>query len=213
MYSGAVSTYFQLLACVLLFQVKSPPGARREFHWDQQQSQSAFSASSLRDTKIGASERAALAKAIEAQIGPVNPRDPKMASNAQVKQAVLNANIEMIRLGQDGKEPLQVVAQVQHLCSPTGNCQLWFFRRTPHGYRLLLDAIGQGFTVQKTAANGFWDLVVNMHSSATDQWLKVYRYARGRYWRVACYDADWAPLENGVIHQLDEPRITPSPCN
>jgi hypothetical protein len=105
------------------------------------------------------------------------------------------------------------VAQVQRFCSPTGNCPLWFFQRTPNGYKLLLDAIGQGFTLQKTAANGFTDLVVNMHDSATDQWLKVYRYARGRYLRVACYDADWAPLENGVVHQLEEPQITPSRCN
>jgi len=129
-----------------------------------------------------------------------------------VEQAVLNASIKMISLSQDAKEPPAVVAQVQHFCSPTGNCSLWFFRRTSHGYRLLLDATGQSFTVQKTAANGLRDLVVDMHSSATDQWLKVYRYQGGRYGLVGCYDADWAPLENGVVHQLREPRITLSPC-
>ena len=102
------------------------------------------------------------------------------------------------------------MAQIRQFCSPDGNCSLWFFQRTPHGYRLLLDAIGEGFTIQKTTTNGFEDLVVNMHSSSTEQWLKVYRYARSRYWRVACYDANWAPLENGVVHELKEPRITPS---
>jgi hypothetical protein len=206
-YASAVNTYFQLLTCLLLFQVTSPPGARREFHWDWHQSQPLFSAPSLEDSKIAASERAALTKAIEAYIGPPDSRDPEMASEDQVRQAVLNANIKMIRLNQDEEQPPEVVAQIQHFCSPTGNCSLWFFRRTSHGYRLLLDAIGQGFTVQKTTTNGFRDLVVNMHSSATDQWLKIYRYARGRYWRVDCYDADWAPLENGVVHQLKEPRI------
>lgn len=211
MYASAVNTYFGLLGCLLLFQVSSPPGARREFQWDWHQI--LFPATSLKDATIAASERTALAKAIEAQTGPPDPNDPEMASEAQVKQAVLNANVKMISLSHDEKEPPEVVADVQHFCSPTGNCTLWFFRRTPHGYRLLLDAIGQGFAVQKSVTNGFNDLVVNMHSSATDQWLKVYRYARGRYWRVACYDADWAPLENGVVHQLREPRITPLPCN
>jgi hypothetical protein len=206
-YASAVNTQSQLLACLLFFQMASPPRARREFHWDWHQSQSLFSAPTLKDARITAAERLALATAIRAQIGPPSPRTPDLGLE------VLNANVKVIRLSQDEKKPPQVVAQVQHLCSPTGNCSLWFFRSTPHGYALLLDAIGQGFTVEKTATNGFRDLVVNMHSSATDQWLKVYRYARGRYWRVACYDADWAPLENGVVHQLKEPRITASPCN
>jgi len=212
-YASAVSTYFGLLACLLLFQVSSPPGARREFHWDWHQPQSLFSAPSLEDAKIAAPERAELTKVIENRVVPPDPHDPEMGSEDQVRHAVLNANIRMVSLNQDEKEPLEVVVQIQHYCSPDGNCTLWFFRRTPHGYRLLLDAIGQGFTVQKTVTNGFNDLVVNMHSSATDQWLKVYRYASGRYWRVACYDADWAPPENGVVHQLKEPRITPSHCN
>jgi hypothetical protein len=161
----------------------------------------------LEDAQVTAAERLSLATAIGAQIGPPSPRTPYIAAE------VLNANVKSIRLSEDEKEPPQVVAQVQHLCSPTGNCSLWFFRRTSHGYTLLLDAIGQGFTVQKTATNGFRDLVVNIHGSATDQGLKVYRYARGRYWRAACYDAEWAPLENGVVHRLNEPRITVSPCN
>jgi hypothetical protein len=208
-----VNAYVQLLMCFLLLQVSSPPGAQRAFHWDWRESQSLFSAPSLKDINIAASERAALAKAIEAQSGPPDRYDPEMASEDRVRQAVLNANVKMISLSQDEKEPVEVVAQIQHLCSADGNCTLWFFRRTSDGYGLLLNAIGDGFTVEKTSTNGFMDLVVNMHGSATDQWLKVYRYSRGRYWRVACYDANWAPLENGVIHQLKEPRITPSPCS
>lgn len=210
---SAVNAYSMVLTFVLLFQVASPPVAQSAFQWDWHRAQSLFSAPALRDAKIAASEKAELGKAIEAQIGPPDPHDPQMASADQLRQAVLNANIEAISLSQDEREPAEVVAQIQHFCSPTGNCSLWFFRRAPQGYQLLLDATGQGFTVQKTASNGFSDLVVNMHSSATDQWLKVYRYARGRYRRVACYDANWAPLENGVVHQLKEPRIMPSPCN
>ncbi|HKS81517.1 MAG TPA: hypothetical protein VJR23_08410 [Candidatus Acidoferrales bacterium] len=161
------------------------------------------------------SDRAALVTAIEARIGASDPRDPEMASEDQKRHAALDANTKMISLNRDEKEPLEavVVMRVQNFCSADGNCSLWFFRKSSHGYRLLLDAIGEGFLVQETTTNGFKDLVVNMHSSATEQWLKVYRYAHGRYWRVACYDAEWAPLDNGVIHELKEPRITPSPCN
>jgi hypothetical protein len=213
-YSKAM-TVFQVLTCSLLFQMTLLPGPVRQFNWDWHQLQSLSSAPSLKDANIAASDRAALAKAIEAQIGPPDPYDPELASEVQIRQAVLNSNIKMISVSQNEKDPPEVVAlpNGQHFCSPTGNCSFWFFGRTPQGYRLLLDAIGQGFTVQTTATNGFRDLVINMHGSATDQSLKVYRYAGGRYRRVACYDANWAPLENGVIHQLKDPRITPSHCN
>lgn len=157
------------------------------------------------------SDRAALARAIETYIGP-DSRDPEMATADQVKQAVLNVKIKMLELDQDETDPLEVVVEMEHYCSGDGNCSLWFFRKTPRGYRLLIDTIGEGFTIQPSATNGFRDLVVNMHSSATEQWLKVYRYARGRYWRAASYDANWAPLgKDGQVHELKEPRITPKP--
>lgn len=201
-----------LLICLLLAQVPALPKARQEFHWDWHRSQSLFGAPSLKDIKMPQPDRAALARVIEDYVGPPDQKNPELASKDQVRQAVLNANIKAVVLDQDGKQS-EVVAQVQEFCSADGNCPLWFFQRTPHGYRLLLDAIGQSFNVQKTATNGFSDVVVNMHGSATDLGLKVYRYARGRYWRSACYDADWAPLENGVVRQFKEPRVTPTRCH
>lgn len=159
------------------------------------------------------SDRAALAKAIQAHMGPPDLYDTDMASADQARQAALNAEIKMIRLKPDEKDPRDVVATVRGFCTADGNCPLWFFRKTSHGYRLLIFSIGQSFNIQKTTTNGFKDLVVNMHSSATDEWLKFYRYARDHYRRVACYDADWAPLKNGVVLHLKEPRITSSPCN
>ncbi len=203
-----MNVYFQLIACLLLLQGASGIKARG-FHWGWKESQNLFSAHSLRNSKMSKPEKAALAKAIEAQIRP-GMWALGIKSENQLVQAALNASVEMINLNQGGAP--EVVAQVQGFCSVDGNCDLWFFQRTPRGYKLLIDAIGQSFTVQKTSTNGFWDIVVAMHGSATDQWLKVYRYARGRYWRSACYDADWAPLENGIVHQLKEPRITPSSC-
>lgn len=183
----AVIVYFRLVVCLLFFQATALPGPRREFHWDWHQSQYLRSSDpTLKDAKMAKSDRVALAKAIEAQIGPPDPRDPEMTTRDQISYAVQNAGLKIIRLRQDQKESAEVVVRLQNSCSPTGNCSLWFFERTPRAYRLLLDAIGQGFTVGKTTTNGFSDLTVNMHSSSTEQWLKVYRYAHGRYWRVAC---------------------------
>ncbi len=201
------------LVFLLLLQGVAFPKASRIFHWDWRQSDGLSGATSLKDAKMPDSDRAALAKAIEGYIGPPDGRDPEMATEDQVKTAVLNASVKILALNEDEKAPLEVVAEIQHYCSPTGNCSMWFFRKTPQGYKLLIDSIGQDFTVEKTSTNGFRDLVVAMHSSAFEKWLKVYRYAHGRYWRAACYDWDTQVLgSDGEVHQLNEPRITPTPC-
>lgn len=208
----AMNAYLHLALCLLLFQTASPVKVSRSFHWNWREEQYlGYTTSSLTDTKVSQADRAALARAIEKQIGPPDKADPQMHSESQVAKAVLDTRVKMINLSQSGSP--QVVAQFDGFCSGDGNCSLWFFQKTPRGYKLLIDAIGQGFTIQKSSTNGYRDLVVAMHSSATDQWLKVYHYARGRYWRSACYDADWAPLENGVIHQLKEPRVTADSCD
>lgn len=199
---------------LLLLQGVAFPKTSRIFHWDWHQSEDLSEAPALKDAKMPDSDRAALAKAMEAYIGPPDGRDPEMATEDQVKTAVLNASVKILALNQGEKAPSEVVVQIGHYCSADGNCSMWFFRKTPTGYKLLIDSIGESFTVQKTTTNGFQDLVVAMHSSAIEMWLKVYRYARGRYWRAASYDADWAPLgKDGQVHQLKEPRITPNPLS
>ncbi len=197
----------------LLLQVAALAKGSRSFHWNWHQSDGLSGATSLKDAKMADADRAALAKAIESYIGAPDSKDPEMATEDQVEQAVLDANVKILALNQDEKAPLEVVAEIQRYCSPTGNCSMWFFRKTPQGYKLLIDSIGQDFTVEKTTTNGFRDLVVAMHSSAFEKWLKVYRYAHGRYWRAACYDWDTQALgSDGEVHQLNEPRITPTPC-
>ena len=115
--------------------------------------------------------------------------------------------MENLDLKSDGNP--EVIAQAVLGCSPTGNCSLWIFRKTDKGYALILDSFGQTFTVQHTRTNGFADIVVAMHGSATESTLKVYRYDRGRYRRADCYEADWSVLEGDTVRELNEPRITP----
>ena len=207
-----MNTYFCLVLCLVLAQGIPTARNSRTFHWDGRDAQDLFKASSLQEAKITNADRAALAKAIEAYIGPPDPLHPGMASEDQVKRAVLNAKIRMVHLNQGEEGRPEAVAQIQDFCSPVGNCSLWFFQRTPQGYKLLLDAIGPGFTIKKTTTNGFRDLVVAMHGSATEEGLKVYRYAHGRYWRVACYDSNSQVLEGDTVRELKEPRITPIRC-
>lgn len=112
------------------------------FHWDWHHSQYLpESGPTLKDAKMPDSERAALAKAINAYIGAPDPHDPEMASKAQVRQAVLNANLKMIRLNQDRKGPPEVVVQIQDYCSDDGEDEDWLGLAT--GERLV-DGLDRG---------------------------------------------------------------------
>lgn len=72
----------------------------------------------------------------------------------------------------------------------------------------------QSFTIQPTITNGFHDLVLGQHGSATDQGLTLYRFDGSKYRRIACYDANWDYLAtpDGQYHTGKEPRLTPTIC-
>jgi hypothetical protein len=131
-----------------------------------------------------------------------DPKPNKEAAETRVKLVDLNDDGVAEAIAQPVGEPN---------CSPTGNCPFWVFQRTADGYRLLLNKAGvQTFTVQPTRTNGFLDLVLGMHGSATEQTLFEYRFRDGRYRQTGCYDANWEYLgKDGEYHNLKEPRKTP----
>jgi hypothetical protein len=196
----------QLLTCLVLLQSAPRAKTAQAFHWEWRGAQELFAAQSLRNDRISESAKHAIGKAIEEQLRP-NVTDLEIHSEGELWRAALDTRVKMIDLNHDGI--LEVVAQAVADCSATGNCSFWIFQKAGRGYKLLLKGFGQTFTIQKGSTNGFQDIVVAMHGSATDSGLTLYQYKKGIYDDVACYDADWAPLENGVVHELKEPRITP----
>ena len=120
------------------------------------------------------------------------------------------ARVEFIDLNSDGVP--EVIAHLSgDACSPTGNCPLYILRKTGADYRVILEkGAAQTVTVQKTRSNGYLDVVVGMHGSATQQGLFVYQFSNGRYRRRHCYNAFFTELgKDGEVHELEEPRITP----
>ena len=118
--------------------------------------------------------------------------------------------VKLVDLDGDGRP--EVIAQgIGDVCSRTGNCPFWVFQRVASGYKVILEkGAVQTFTVQPTRSNDYSDLLLSMHGSATEQELYSYQFGHGRYRSIACYDANWSYLdENGRIHELKRPRITP----
>ncbi len=168
----------------------------------------------LREAKVTDAERTAIAKAIANQVGPYTHAMEFLGidSEQQLKDAILDTRVELVDL--NGTDAPEVVAQgtAKEGGSPTGNCPFWVFQKSGREYRLLvsLPAI-QTFQIQRSRSNGFRDIVVEMHGSATLRTLRLLRYSRGKYHEEGCYDANWSVLEGDIVRDLKDPRLTP--CN
>jgi len=156
----------------------------------------------LRKAKIPEAERGAIARAIDTTgwngavvHGPYSEHFD-----------VLDTPIEFRDLNHDGISEVVVKGLA---CSPTGNCAIGVLKKTPSGYRMILNSLGQSVSIQNERFNGFNEIVVYMHGSATSGITKVYRYMRGRYRRVGCFYVEFQVVEGGEVKELDEPRVTP----
>ena len=179
--------------------------ASQEFYWNWRDSQELNADQSLRNAKLSLYQKKAIARAIAKQLRPLM-FDFEIKSEGQLQKAALDTRVKMIDLNNDGVP--EVVAQGMAGCSPTGNCMLWIFQKSPRGYRLLLKGEAQTFTIQPTTTGGFRDVVLSMHGSATDSSLTEYQYIDGVYRDVGCYEASWKVLEGDNERELKEPRIT-----
>ena len=95
-------------------------------------------------------------------------------------------------------------------CSPTGNCSIWVLRPVKKQYRVVLEAIGQIFTIMSARANGFRNIKIRMHGSATMSEVKTYKFNGTRYVRTGCYNEIFKELDKeGKLQKLDNPRTAP----
>jgi hypothetical protein len=180
---------------------RTPIQRTPQFKWGEGQPQEPDTA--LADyINIGAGDRAALLHALARELShyPTPPNPVERAEQTLVKFVDLNG---------DGI-PEVIAEPIGDLCG-AANCPLYVFQKTGTNYRVILEkGAAQSVTTQKTRTNGYLDLIVGMHGSATEQGLFVYQFRQGRYWRTHCFNASLAYEDkDGELHELDEARITP----
>jgi hypothetical protein len=193
----------------VLVQSNHSAAGTTKFCWDWRAWQELNARESLRSAKLEESERRAIAEAIEAQLRP-KMSDLEIDSQKDLEKAVLDTRVKLIELNADGVP--EVVAQGMINCGATGNCPFWILQKKAKSYRVLLESYGQTFTIQMKSSNGFHDIVVSTHNSATRSGLAEYHYKSGKYEVAGCYNAEWEVLEHGQVQESKEPRITPYPC-
>ncbi len=193
--------------------------AAKRFHWDWRKVERDNWESIGQSKALSAKERADLIRTVTSQLRPFMS-DLGVESEAQLREAAAQTLVKAVDLGGNGVreflgQGVGVGPTPPRLCSPTGNCDVWVFRQNGDKYSVILRRIAtQSFTIQPTVTNGFHDLVLGQHGSATDTGLTLYRFDGSKYRRVACYDAEWSFLgKDGKYHTRKEPRLTPTICS
>jgi hypothetical protein len=179
-----------------------------EFQWNWRDVQELKASQSLRNAKLLSSEKQALAEAISARLQP-DMSAFEIESEEQLRAAAMDTRVRVINLNLAAGA--EIVAQARVGCSPTGNCPFWIFQKAGTQYRPLLVAEAQTFTIQRSATNGFRDIVLGRHGSATESSLTEYKFREDSYKEAGCYEASYIPVGYDKVHGVEEPVV--SPCN
>jgi hypothetical protein len=199
-----------LMVCVCLSgPVCSSQQQTVGFHWDWHKIERANWETIGQSKSLSARARAALINLVVPLLRPFSV-DMGIGSEQELLAAAAQTRINAVHLRANGVTDFLAQSGME-LCSPTGNCQSWVFRHDDDEYSVILDrGATQAFTIQPTMTNGFHDLVLSQHGSATEQGLTLYRFNGSKYHAAACYEADWEiPGKDGQPIELREPHITP----
>jgi hypothetical protein len=187
------------------------PRSKPVFQWDIDHIEELDAKDAISLSKhLTATERGALIRIIAGRLARYNG-EGMPGPKHNWRQLAEETRIKLVDLNGDGQ--LDVIAQAvgdDSGCSPTGNCPIWVFLKSGPTYKLILgrNAI-QTFTIQQTRTNGFRDLILGMHSSATEEEGFLYQFRNGRYTKIACNDVNWERLVNGELVDLKKPDTTP----
>lgn len=100
--------------------------------------------------------------------------------------------LKYLDLDRDGRAEILVRGGGITLCGAVGNCDFWVIKRDPKGLRVLLhaddyiDATDMGKQVLKSRTNGYTDLLLKGHFSASETSYSTYKYNGRRYVESKC---------------------------
>jgi hypothetical protein len=199
-----------VIACFSVVLLVSLAEGAQDFQWDWRHSEALTSKQSLRHAKVSSADRAAIAKAIAAQLTP-DMGGSGGRTESELEDTALDTPVKLVDL--NGDRTPEVIAQgtpEDGGCSPDGNCRFWVLQKSGAEYIPLISLEGiQSFTIQAGRMNGYNDVVVKSYVSRGESTLKLLQYNDGKYQESGCYQADWSASESGSRHDLNDPRLSP----
>lgn len=118
--------------------------------------------------------------------------------------------LKYVDLDRDGREEILVRGGGSALCGAVGNCDFWVIKRGRKGLRVLLhaddytDATEMGKQVLKARTNGYADLLLKGHFSASATSYSTYEYNGRRYVESQC--RYHVPNYNHPQYDTENPR-------
>ena len=95
--------------------------------------------------------------------------------------------IKRVDLNQDGNKEILILGKSLSLCSPVGNCAFWIFEKRGKSYQKLIysndyiDITKNGQQLQRKKTNGYFDILLKGHLSASDTSYEFYKYNGKNY--------------------------------
>ncbi|HEY8559638.1 MAG TPA: hypothetical protein VIL74_04480 [Pyrinomonadaceae bacterium] len=95
--------------------------------------------------------------------------------------------IKEFDLNQDGNKEILLRGKNFNLCSPVGNCGFWIYERAGKGYQKILgstdysDIIELPHQIQKNKTNGYRDVLLKGHFTASDTTYRHYKFIGKKY--------------------------------
>ncbi len=156
-------------------------------------------------SKLTEPDRAALIAAIVLRLQ--KPMSEQGYSDDRIREVASTTRVRFVDPGAEGK-PLVFATSLglEGGCDALANCPFWIFRHSEDGYISLLDTVATSYTIQPTSTNGFSDIVIARHVSASESQLTLYNYADGNYVAAGCYTATWPAAKDG---ETSGPDISP----
>lgn len=174
--------------------------APKHFLWSERSAHELDYSHTIRTaTDLTPTEKKALLNAVLVQLKRQSVLDKLMfegITERQLQRLAADTRIKFVDLS--GKGSREVIAQANGLgpCGGTGNCIIWVFQLAPDGVKLLLDSAEKEgafevLIVRPWFTNGYRDIVLGTHDSASDRSIVWYKFSNGGYRRSSCYNSTW----------------------
>jgi hypothetical protein len=213
---AALSMLVCLGMALTAYQTPISNDSPSHFRWSERAASELDYQHMLRNaTEISPDERKALLHDVVGSLKQIYAKDPDAdrISNRKLRELAGDTRIRLVDLTGLGSRDLIAQANGLGPCGGTGNCVIWFFELTQQGPRLLLDSSKSGgafevVTIRPWSTNGYKDIVLGAHESASERILVWYKYSNGNYKMSSCYNLS---TTNG-LQLLNSPQILEIRC-
>jgi len=126
--------------------------------------------------------------------------------DGRIREIASTTRLHFVDLGEGKPVIMATSLGLEGGCDVLVNCPFWIFRRTNDGYVSLLDTVAASYTIQPTATDGYYDLVIALHTTPTETRLTLYKFHDEKYAEAGCYTATFV---SSKADETSDPEIAP----